>query len=230
MSIGERLRVLRYNAKISMRQQGKLFGVSANSVYRWEHNLNIPSLPVLKKISEYYNVPLEWLVGESKVDKVAVALEQNSGCSAEQQFINIYRELPESAKKKAFEYIERLYEDVINKEHAKEKKDAGKVQEKISIVKGALRLNLFSGQAFVNGKDILLKPKEFNLLLLFAQHESETISTEYIYEKVWGQPMNEDSGAVRFQISNLREKLPGSGYTITSQRGEGYIFEKPAEQ
>ena len=94
------------------------------------------------------------------------------------------------------------------------------------IAKGALALRLIPGRAFLHGKDMLLPQKEFALLAFFAQHEDETLATETIYEKVWGQPMNEDANAVRFSVSRLRKKLKGSGYTITAEYGEGYRFER----
>ena len=94
-----------------------------------------------------------------------------------------------------------------------------------NLVKGALTLNLVASQAFVNGEDILLTPKEFSLLHLLAEHEGQSISSERLYEKVWNAPTGDDVRTVKFQIYNLRRKLENSGYTIVSTRGEGYCFE-----
>ena len=43
----------------------------------------------------------------------------------------------------------------------------------------------------------IVTTKQFALLLTLAQHESEILSTPYLYETVWGQPMNRDSQALR---------------------------------
>jgi len=118
MSIGERLRSLRYSEKNTLRQQGNLFGVSTNSVYRWEHDLNIPRLPVLKEISEHYNVSMEWLLSGDK--EVAVS-EQRLDINVEQQFINIFRQLPDNCKYKVFGYVESLYSELMDKKQAEEK-------------------------------------------------------------------------------------------------------------
>jgi len=91
---------------------------------------------------------------------------------------------------------------------------------------GALELDATASMAFVHGKDLALSPKEFALLRLFTQNEGTTISAEYIYEKIWKAPLVEDTQAVRSSVSRLRVKLVDSGYTITSQRNEGYCFEK----
>lgn len=94
-----------------------------------------------------------------------------------------------------------------------------------TIAKGSFSLNLTSMIAHQNGEDMLLTQKEFALLLLFLQNEGKTMSAEYIYEKVWGQNMSGDIRAVKFQVSNLRKKIEGSGYAIPAVRGGGYRFE-----
>ena len=91
---------------------------------------------------------------------------------------------------------------------------------------GALELDVATLMAFVNGADMALSPKEFALLRFFAQNEGNALSAEYLYTRVWKTSMVEDSQAVRATVSRLRAKMTGSGYTITSQRYEGYCFEK----
>jgi len=90
---------------------------------------------------------------------------------------------------------------------------------------GLLKLDTASGTAFLNGEDMLLSKKEYSLLQLFVQQPEKTMSAEYIYEKVWGQEMLDSTETLKATIYRVRKKLEGSGYTITSERGEGYIFE-----
>jgi DNA-binding response OmpR family regulator len=94
------------------------------------------------------------------------------------------------------------------------------------ITKGALLIKTISSEAFVNGTNLNLSQKEFSLLHFFVQNEDKILSGEYLYEKIWGQQMGEDTGALRRGISRLRSKLKGSGYSIFSERGEGYRFEQ----
>jgi len=95
-----------------------------------------------------------------------------------------------------------------------------------TIVKGTLTLRINSNQAFVNGRDIGLGQNiEFSLLHIFVQQENKILSSEYLYEEVWGQPMAGNDKALRTAISEVRKKLEGSGYTITTLRGQGYRFE-----
>ena len=95
-----------------------------------------------------------------------------------------------------------------------------------TLTKGALKLNIISSHAFMGETDMMLAQKEFNLLTLFAQHENQIMTVEYLYDKVWGQPMKDDANAVKVMVSRLRKKLEGSGYTITAEYGEGYRFER----
>ncbi len=93
-----------------------------------------------------------------------------------------------------------------------------------TVTRGGLCLDVLSGQASLNGEDLLLSQKELALLALFVQNEGRSIGADYLYEKVWGQPMGNNDGAVRKQISNLRKKLEGSGYEISHKHGDGYCF------
>jgi DNA-binding response OmpR family regulator len=93
-----------------------------------------------------------------------------------------------------------------------------------SLEKGPLKLDIAAGRAFLNGADMLLTQKEFSLLLIFAQNEGRTMSAEYLYEKIWGQPMANDANAVRIAVSRLRKRLSGTGYSLNSEHKEGYRF------
>ena len=93
-----------------------------------------------------------------------------------------------------------------------------------TITRGGLTLKIMSDEVFVNGETLFLTQKEFSLLMLFVQNEGRIIGAEYLYEKVWGQPMMGNAGAMKNQVSNLRKKLMGSGYTVLPVRGEGYRF------
>lgn len=96
--------------------------------------------------------------------------------------------------------------------------------EKITC--GAITLDLVAGRAEISGADMLLTGKEFALLSLFAQNEGRTMSAEYLYEKIWKQPMTGDDGAIKNIVYKLRKKLADTGYAITNERSEGYTFQR----
>jgi len=99
---------------------------------------------------------------------------------------------------------------------------AGMLKESVNI--GSLRFDLLSNQAFLDGKDLLLTQKEFALLLLLAQNERKTLSAEYLYEKVWGRPMNGNTSALRAHVSCLKKKISDltDDVIIAFSRNEGY--------
>jgi DNA-binding response OmpR family regulator len=94
-----------------------------------------------------------------------------------------------------------------------------------TLIKGRLMLNVNSGMAFIDGRDLMLSPKEFAVLLFLAQNEGKTVNAENIYQEVWGLPLY-NKQTLKNRISELRKKLEDatSDCYIESVRGEGYCF------
>ena len=92
------------------------------------------------------------------------------------------------------------------------------------ITLGPLELNLATGQAYLNGHNLLLAQKEFGVLYMLAESNGRTVTAEQLYEKVWGAPMAGDNHAVKNSVYRLRKKLEEgeSGLHISTVRGEGY--------
>lgn len=91
--------------------------------------------------------------------------------------------------------------------------------------RGRLRLDTISGRAYWDGEDLQLTQKQFALLLLLGDAPGRVVPKEQLYEKVWGQPMTEDAGALFTQTSRLKKRLEqasGGTATLFSSRGEGY--------
>ncbi|MCL2775279.1 MAG: helix-turn-helix domain-containing protein [Oscillospiraceae bacterium] len=112
MTVGERLKDLRINARKTLKEESDIFNISINTVYRWEHNLTAPRKSIMKKISDFYGVPLKWLLyGNSSG-------EENTKCEncslhpenyAEQQLLYMFKKLSENIKYKILGYVERIY-------------------------------------------------------------------------------------------------------------------------
>ncbi|MDR2568998.1 MAG: response regulator transcription factor [Oscillospiraceae bacterium] len=101
---------------------------------------------------------------------------------------------------------------------------AAMIPDKLKI--GLLTLDPSSGRAFLSSEDLLLSQKEYTLLQQFVQHPEQTLSAECLFNKVWGLELPDDDSSLKNTVYRLRKKLEGSGYTIASERGEGYIFER----
>ena len=91
-----------------------------------------------------------------------------------------------------------------------------------------LRINITRREITVNDEVIAFKPKEYELLVFFAQHQGQVLSREFILERVWGWDFIGDSRTVDVHVRWLREKIekdPANPRRIITVRGAGYRFE-----
>jgi len=95
-----------------------------------------------------------------------------------------------------------------------------------TVTRGSLTLKYTQREAYINGKNLLLTPKDFALLQFFIQNENRLLSAQQLYETVWGQPMAGDSRALENAVSRLRRKLKDCGYSVSTEYGTGYRFER----
>lgn len=91
-----------------------------------------------------------------------------------------------------------------------------------------LEIDLAGREVFLGGKAILLKPKEFDLLVFFARNKGIVLSRDLILERVWGWDYVGGSRTVDVHVRWLREKIeaePANPTRIVTVRGIGYRFE-----
>lgn len=83
------------------------------------------------------------------------------------------------------------------------------------------RMNLKARQCFIDGHEVQLTPKQFEILKLLIENKSEVVSRQVFMNEIWGHtdvtPRNVDS-----QINYLKKKLEGFRGQITSVAGFGY--------
>lgn len=90
---------------------------------------------------------------------------------------------------------------------------------------GRLTLDLSTREVFVGGRPISLTPKEYDLLLLFAEHPKYVFSYDQLLEKFWNGIG--DKHTIRVHLSRLREKIeadPNDPKYIVNVWGIGYRF------
>jgi DNA-binding response OmpR family regulator len=92
------------------------------------------------------------------------------------------------------------------------------------ITHGPLRVDVASHQASLDGIDLGLTPKEFELLLLFAANPGRAFNREFLIERIWGGEYEGFDRAVDNHIRRLRAKLGDFGEKITTVWGVGYRF------
>lgn len=79
----------------------------------------------------------------------------------------------------------------------------------------------------VNGFEIFLTYKEFELLLLLAKNSGRVFSREELLERVWGYDYYGDTRTIDVHMRHLREKIesdPTSPKYLKTVRGVGYKF------
>ena len=99
-------------------------------------------------------------------------------------------------------------------------KQGGRSQQ---LRSGALTLDPPSRRVFLDGQEVSLKNKEYELLLFFMRNPGLVFDRETLYERVWGLEALGDNATVAVHINRLREKL-GEHY-IQTVRGAGYRFQ-----
>lgn len=95
------------------------------------------------------------------------------------------------------------------------------------VALGKIRLNTDTHRVYVDGKEIELKNKEYELLLFFMLNVDIVFSRETLYEKIWGMDALGDSATVAVHINRLRDKIendPGNPRYIQTVWGAGYRF------
>ena len=100
-------------------------------------------------------------------------------------------------------------------------------QRKDEIDFGWLRINNGTHSVYVNETEIILTPKEYDLLYFFAANTGLVFSKEHIYNKIWGEDMYGDLKTVTVHIKRIREKIEkDSANPVHLQNiwGTGYRF------
>lgn len=77
-------------------------------------------------------------------------------------------------------------------------------------------------KVFVDGKEVNLTYKEYELLKYMLQNKKIVLSREKIMQNVWGFDFEGESRTVDMHIKTLRDKIGSKDYLIKTVRGVGY--------
>ena len=93
------------------------------------------------------------------------------------------------------------------------------------IPAGGIELNKSAHQVKIDGKDIELSFKEFELLAYFMENQGIALSREKILNNVWNYDYFGDARTIDTHVKKLRSKLGEKGELIKTIWGMGYKFE-----
>ncbi len=100
-------------------------------------------------------------------------------------------------------------------------------EEMPPIVHGALRVEPASRRVFLDGEEVMLTMREFDLLAFFAANPGRVFSRDQLMEAVWMEPWFDDTSTVTVHVRRLRAKLgddPAEPRFIETVWGVGYRF------
>jgi DNA-binding response OmpR family regulator len=95
---------------------------------------------------------------------------------------------------------------------------------------GALSVDVAARRASYEGRELDLRPREFDLLALLAREAGRVVTRERIMSEVWDEHWFGSTKTLDMHISALRRHLGQQGDgpgPITTLRGVGYRLEQP---
>ena len=171
---------------------------------------------VCKTLRQEMNIPIVMLTArDDEIDRV-IGLEIGADDYISKPFS--MREL--LARIKAHLRRERLIRDEI------ELGSATKAHQ--ILIFDNLSIDITRRELTLDGKRVLIKPKELDLLIFLARRQGEALSRETLLEYVWDWDYKGNTRTVDVHVRWLREKIeadPANPIRIVTVRGSGYRFE-----
>lgn len=166
----------------------------------------IDGLEVCRCIRRESNIPILMLTAKSReIDKV-VGLEVG-----------------------ADDYITKPFGmlELIARIRAALRRSRAEAQSQELLVAHGVELDVTRHKVTVEGREIDLRPREFQLLQLLLANRGRVMERQVLLDRVWGEDEYIDPGTVDVHIRRLREKVendPSDPKRILTVRGIGYKF------
>lgn len=133
----------------------------------------------------------------------------------------------------AVDYVTKPFSlaELLARVRAHLRRPAGPELDRLTV--GGLKIDRDARRAWVSGREVDLRTKEFDLLALLAAEAGHALARERIMREVWDDHWFGSTRTLDMHISSLRRKLAAAdpaavGSTrITTLRGVGYRLELP---
>jgi len=103
------------------------------------------------------------------------------------------------------------------------RRDVKKQKDSNKITIGGLTIDRTSYTVTVDGKQVSLPKKEFELLYFLAQNPNKVFNRDDLLQNIWGSDVYVLARTVDVHVRKVREKV-GDGY-ISTVKGVGYKFD-----
>jgi two-component system response regulator VicR len=98
----------------------------------------------------------------------------------------------------------------------------------VSLIReGNLEIDVNRRKLLISGHEVILTPKEFQILAFLAQHKGQIVTREQLVLEVWGEEFIGETSSVAVFIRKIREKIeqdPSHPDLLRTVRNSGYIF------
>lgn len=94
-----------------------------------------------------------------------------------------------------------------------------------TISAGKITISPVAHKVFLDGTEIILTHKEYELLYFFMSNPEQIFSREQLLNRIWGYDYEGNTRTVDTHIKTLRQKLGNEGKSIVTLIRSGYKFE-----
>ena len=100
-------------------------------------------------------------------------------------------------------------------------------KENTIIIAGNLHLNTISKEVSRDGINIVLTPREYQILLKLLESKGEIVSKQTLVQEIWGKSFDANTNTIEVYINFLRKKIdrPFGKESIKTRIGYGYYFQ-----
>ena len=99
----------------------------------------------------------------------------------------------------------------------------------VALTCGGITVDKAAHRVIIDGKDVDLSYKEFELLTYFMENKGIALSREKILNNVWNYDYFGDARTIDTHVKKLRSKLGEEGNLIKTIWGMGYKMDETAE-
>lgn len=184
-------------------------------------------------ISSYHLLLLDVMMGEISGFKMANMLRKDKN-TANVSIIFITAKDTENDTLTGFnlgadDYISKPFSlrEVIARVKAVLRRTGGFETEKVpeQLVYQSLVIDITKKKVSIDGKEVSLTKKEFEILLLLVQNKGRVFSREDILTRIWSDEVYVLDRTIDVNITRLRKKIGVYEKCIVTRLGYGYCFE-----
>ena len=178
----------------------------------------LDGIAVCRKIRENYLVPVLMLTARAEEADVVLGLEVGA---------DDYLTKPFSVRE-LMARVRAMLRRVEIDQRAAPAATPGGPHDAETVQVGPIAVSPSMRTATVNGTELDLTPKEFDLLALFARNPGRAFSRDYLLERIWTNEYEVTDRTVDTHVQRLRKKLGDEADLIRTVWGIGYKLQAPS--